>query len=203
MNTNAVTVADSFLAMSTAGSTNTSALTAIASIVDTLTEPATSLSAGRFVNASPPGGLCLVALAGIGADNDTGTVRILTWHKFRLPGSDVVQYVPRIVFEGSIVLGTRTGIAGGVLGTTYRWVDTITPTNDGGLNTSRVRIIGRDGSGASSDTGTGASGAANVADQCPAWIAFDRLNADYVEVQTRGTGTTTTILPFLTSMGGG
>ncbi len=194
MNSNAITLPDPFDAMASGPITNTSALTAIASIADTLTKPATSLAGGSMVVDAPAGGLCLLEFAGVGADNDTATFQVLTWSTKRMPGSDVVQYTPHVVCEGTLTLGTKTGIANGVIGTTYRYADTIALTNDGGLGTSRIRVIGRDGAG---------TGGSNVADNCPQWLVFDRLNAELVEVRVRCTGTTTAVHAFLTACGGG
>lgn len=194
MNTNAITLATPFVAMDAGPITNTSALTAIASIADTLTKPATSLTGGSFVVPAPAGGLCLLEFAGVGADNDTATFQVLTWSTKRMPGSDVIQYTPRVVCEGTLTFGTKTGVASGVIGTTYRYADTITLTNDGGLASSYIRVIGRSGA---------ATGGTNVADQCPQWLAFDRLASELVEVRVRCTGTTSAVHAFLSACGGG
>lgn len=176
--------------------TSTTALTANTAKADILrTElggstqsPQTLIDAthGSIVFPRQAGSLLLVKFWGQGADNATATANVWIWHGVKRAGSAdpttaiPEQWHPTLLCSLALTVSGKVGVSGGLIGTSDRYVDTITISSDRGLSPNFSRVL-----------------TPSAADDGSVTLALDPLNAPLIEIEVRNG--TTTAFNFATS----
>lgn len=102
---------------------------------------------------------------GVGSNNDAFAVRV--WALYRYVSSGTYFYFQAPILEFTATLGTRTGIAGGLLTTTTRYADTIALT---------AAPVGEPTTTANT-TNAGTSTTYSPANDTAAWVEIDTRGA--------------------------
>ena len=147
--------------------------------------PLTDMATGRFAwPVSGSGELVMPILQG--ADNATATLRIYGVSEIvASPAGDVPQLVFVPLWQGVVTACTRTGIAGGVVDTNWRYCDEFGSLADRAINPPGTRYL-----------------RAGTADNEPAAILVDALGFQYLSASmTRGTATAMSLLTMPVSGG--
>lgn len=143
--------------------------------------PQDDIAAGRLIFSPTSGSVSMLAFFGTDAANETASGRLWAWHQYTIAGPAVneTQWVKYLLCEFTLTLGTRTGVAGGLINASQLWADTITITTNGGLMPNKVRVLGRrDGSDALTP------------DNTQQYLLADMLGAAYGEVEITRNGQT-------------
>jgi len=167
---------------------STTAVTATTAKADVLRietggEPQTLNDAthGQIVFPRKAGSLLLLKFWGQGADNATASGQVWLWHGVKKAGTTnpttatPEQWHPTLLCTFSLVVGQKTGVSGGLIGTSDRYADTITVTSDRSLQPNLVRVM-----------------TPTAADNGSVTLAIDPLNAPLIEVELVN-GTTTAV----------
>lgn len=125
---------------------------------DTLVGPKTDADAGLKVWKVPSNcNMCILHFFGTDADGETGTVFIATTRPTAMDSQPTIRdYHPEPQALLTVTLGAKTGLTGGVIGTTKLWADAITETTDYSFAPNGNRIVGPDAPGGTLTTGTNA-----------------------------------------------
>lgn len=114
---------------------------AFAALADTLTEP----SGDGVLDLSVMGGgesPCHILLYpyGLGADNDAFTMRLVGWTRIRPAIADGrFQWTPTVIAALGCIVSGDVGVAGGIVGATERYADTITVVTEGTITSDVTR----------------------------------------------------------------
>lgn len=170
--------------------TNTTALATLGSgIVDVvdfwdgnryLTPPQDVAASGRRVVGPTGNSLLTLVPVGIGGDNESGAFRVWVWRRIVAPNRSKgpVQWLKTLLCQGTFTLCTKVGIAGGILGATVRYADTISISNDRSLGPDQVRLL------------------QGTADESPAMLVVDTLG-QLVEIEGTRNGSIATSYNWL------
>lgn len=118
--------------------TTNSSASSFASKVYTVTEPTNDGVLNLTFNKTLVPSRILLIPIGLGADDDAFSVRIIGWHKVT-KAAVTTGWVPTIIAELGVVVGTAVGVAASAVLNTERFPDTITIVSEGTTTADTTR----------------------------------------------------------------
>lgn len=102
-------------------------------------------SAGVFSFQRREGTIGHFRFFGVGSDGNTGSAYIIGWDAMgcdRGTYADLAQLTPVYVGSVDFTLGSKTGVANGILTASHKYADTISVTRQGSMPPNQIRVVG-------------------------------------------------------------